>query len=47
MKKILFNCWRVFCMPVSLILGTMMFLWIALFNLGFKEAGKFWREWVF
>jgi hypothetical protein len=47
MKKILFNCWRVLCMPVSLVLGTVMFFWIALVNLGFKEAGKFWREWVF
>ena len=46
-KRILFNAWRVLLMPVSLILGIMMFLWIALVNLGLKEAGRFWREWVF
>lgn len=45
--KILFNIWRVLLMPVSLVLGTVMFLWIALVNLGFREANKFWRDWVF
>jgi len=47
MKRFLFNAWRVALMPVSLMLGTMMFLWIALVNLGFREANEFWREWVF